>query len=409
MKQKVPQRYLIVDTLLANQRLRKKTKEKYEAEKDNRGRKHGNRDGDKDETKTKRRFKNSVIRSARSANVVAAKPSTPTTAPTLTKSSPSNRDCRSSRHVRSDFGSKRYVSRATRHKENEIKNDRKRSVIGSLTSILGPEDDSGTWDWHLGSGTKSTETAVAADDEISPTTRKRRTSKRGFVAISMRPDTEKHEEQDKHKNVKNTKGGHLDEDEDKIRRQIRAKLRKNQQKHSALAVVLASVKGKSTSNQDTSTIPASTPSSEYIRSWMTKTHDTASNTTSQQPRLRSRARSRRLYSVCKRIPESIPEDSILEIKRYHPRRTSVSNERSNASNDRFTDRASNYHNHTRKQRKCSTIKPLSTESERSCRDSHDGGMAFKTNGGRKLEQAIQMQLRQQRKKRLIFNSWVDNQ
>ena len=201
-------------------------------------------------------------------------------------------------------------------------NDRKLNVKGSLFSILGPENESlvpSVQNVHLTSRTKSPEsrTCVSSFHEKSPINRKRPTINRDVVVSSMRQNSRKEAQRiinHKCKNGQKTKKSHFNEDE--ARRLIQARLQKNQQKYAALASALTRAKS---SEPVTPLVLSTTTSPESIRTEVATSQpkivdsgdDVNTTNVSLQPKLRSRARNGRLYSVCKRIPPSIPEHMVF--------------------------------------------------------------------------------------------------
>jgi hypothetical protein len=426
------------------------------AEEDKEYRKNGCGDVDKDWKKTKQTFKRSITPSARPNLIVAPKASTviPTDMPTPSNGSSENQDVESLRQIRSNHGSYRHISQASKRTNKANKKDRKRNVIGSLASILGPEEESGRWELplesdnrvHSPSGTKSINIASAAANDhdhdcdygitLSPG-RKRRTSmaskrtekkkkknRRNNVMGSLasilgpekRSNAEKQEQQirDKFKSVQPAKKVQFNET--KVREEIRAKLRKNQQKYDTLAAALTSTKDKTTSNPTNLIASEATPSLKSTRAVVARTNANDIRPTSQEPKLRNRAKNIRLYSVCKRIPLSIPEDSVLEIDKPKKLKNSSSKARARAKasfrprSPRNSPKSSVPR--TRRQRRFSVLTPHPIECGGSSRGNHGGlCMTFptKNDGGGKLEKTVQTTIRHQRNKRLSSNKWVANQ
>lgn len=300
---------------------------------------------------------------------------------------------------------------------NKNKNDRKQKISGSLVSILGPEEESSVTPDHgtfLASRTESSDTAVAAatSSVSSPTTRKLRTAKHGFVSIPIRPNAEKHEQQnrDKFKSVQPAKKFQFNET--KVREQIRAKLRKNQQKYDTLAAALVSAKDKTTSNPTNLIASEATSSLKASRAVVARTHGNNIRPTSQEPKLRSRAKNGRLYSVSLRIPLSIPEDSVLEIDKPKKLKNSASKAKASFRPRSPRNFPKSSATRARRQPRFSVLSPHPVECGGSSRGNYGGlCMTFptKNDGGGKLEETVQTTIRHQRNKQLSFKKWVANQ
>eukprot|EP00535_Pseudo-nitzschia_heimii_P009701 CAMPEP_0197194818 /NCGR_PEP_ID=MMETSP1423-20130617/29902_1 /TAXON_ID=476441 /ORGANISM="Pseudo-nitzschia heimii, Strain UNC1101" /LENGTH=500 /DNA_ID=CAMNT_0042648303 /DNA_START=146 /DNA_END=1648 /DNA_ORIENTATION=- len=229
------------------------------------------------------------------------------------------------------------ISRVLKRRDDY--NSRRRQVNGSPKSILGPVDESlvaSVHDVHSTSKMKSpkSRTDVSSHHQDSPINGEKRSISRRLVVSSMRNNLRKETQNSfdhKYKNTQKTKS-HFNEDE--ARRLIRARLQKNQKKYATLAVALNKAKS---SKPLCTTVPSSTISLESIRAAIATPQANivdsvddvhATTTVSQQPVLRSRARNGRLYSVCKKIPPSIPEHMVLLLERpgldsskatFHPR------------------------------------------------------------------------------------------
>jgi hypothetical protein len=137
-----PWNSLSENILIANQNWREKMLGKYRADEERADFKRGY---GKNQTKTKSTVKNSGISCGRFDGIVA--PKTPA-AMSSVKSTPTNRtytnrDYKSLGYIHNNPVSCRHTQ-ATKRANEENKKDRKQSVIGSLMSILGPEDESST-------------------------------------------------------------------------------------------------------------------------------------------------------------------------------------------------------------------------------------------------------------------------
>ena len=220
-------------------------------------------------------------------------------------------------------------------RRNDVKNNRKQKVAESFRSIPGPEQEStSASDQGVYSAprTKSTEMIFnsTAQCKSSLITKQNQIYNHGSIAISMKPNSRKEAQQmidNKYGNAQNDMS-HFKEDE--ARGLIRARLRKNQKKYAALAVALASSKPNLSSGLVIPPVPDTTTTPESIRAAIESTEVksgeseyTPSTTTTirQQPKLRSRARNGRLYLVCKRIPPSIPENSVFLLEMHVPQGT----------------------------------------------------------------------------------------
>ena len=229
------------------------------------------------------------------------------------------------------------LSPVSKARKAQNKKRQKDTIIGSMITVLGPEDGSFIRPDNCINTVARTDTTmnISPHQENFSIAEKRTTINRGSVVNSARPTSRK-EERRISDNEQRTKKSHFNEE--KARKLIRAKLQKNQKKYDMLAAALASAKVKP-SEQVTPTVPSFTTSPESIRASIATSQsnsvdsdDIAYETTTvgKQPKLRSRARNGRLYSVCKRIPPSIPEHMILILEMrssydtskasFHPRR-----------------------------------------------------------------------------------------
>ncbi len=118
---------------------------KSEGEEDRVTLKHDDSDSVKGSAKMKRTFKSSVMRSLRSDRVLLPKSLQEMTIETDTnaKKSTADRAAQYMRPLRCNCGNQRCVSQAWKNVDQKNKRIRRRNVIGSLRSILGPEDGYG--------------------------------------------------------------------------------------------------------------------------------------------------------------------------------------------------------------------------------------------------------------------------
>ena len=155
LKQKVSEKYLRQDNsreqmnkkvpqhlILSNQSSLEKPVGKHMAEEEKGSTKL---DGVENQAKTKRSMKLSAIRSRRADHFIVPKSLDVRPLNTDALAREGSSTTRACQHMRTTCtnGSQGYVSQATKNKVERIKKDRKRSVIGSLASILGPEERSG--------------------------------------------------------------------------------------------------------------------------------------------------------------------------------------------------------------------------------------------------------------------------
>ncbi len=455
MNKKVPQ-----NRLISSQSSCEKPMGENIMEDDRKSTKIGHSDGDKNQAKPKRSLKLSAIRSRRADHVVVPKAldvsDLNTNASTIAKESSTTRACQYMRPPRCTNENQGYVSRATRNREQKIKKDRKKSVIGSLTSILGPDEKSGEFrpfsfandqldsrktrqrprtfisrrdrrQCAMGTFTSMVDSAVApltGTDDIHPSKqsigtnvfvkeevvplegakktftshrtarasrrcekkdskvdqspsisvsltsvppksclrsssrrritgsdvvsiassgtsspplelRKRRNASKGSTSISKKPEKEnKQNTSEKTRTLRN--GQKLNFDETKVREQIRARLRKNQQKFETHSASLAPNESKPPPSKVTSTLATPTMSVESTQALITKSyfHPIASTKALHIPKLRSRAKNGRLFSVCKKIPETIPEGSTLEFAKPEETKKVVPKEKRSSLNNK---------------------------------------------------------------------------
>ena len=293
-----------------------------------------------------------------------------------------------------------HIARAPRKVEEKVKAVEIPKPIESLTSFSGLEDEAlviPNGGVRLTSTMKPTSTTVVAI-ATNGTTSHTLVTRKGHLGsdpVSTRPEPEKDDKQIVEEKVRimgNIKKFQFNEM--KVREQIRVKLRKNQQKYESLAAALASNKAKATSDKLSSTPPPPKLPLEATKVLITKSYSipAKSKTSNQQPRLRSRARNGRLHSACKRIPATIPEESLPESSNSRDTRRAVLKERRCSQGNKKTSikgKTFPYHQSPKKakasfyprspknspgrnRRRFRVLAPHPTELVGSCTDNHGG-------------------------------------
>ena len=324
--------------------------------------KHDDSDSIIDNTKTKRTFKNSVIRSLRSDRVLVPNSLDEMTIGTNNnaKKSTADRVSQYVRPLRCNYGNQRYISQASKNVDQKNKRIRKRNVIGSLRSILGPEEVNGKsnlqgeqpdtsltsgkivfpekrnslerpldlqkeaimsiskplsfskrWESRKLKNKNQEQESSTLSNGLDQSKAKRKPKSATIDSVKSKAEKDKKQTvKEKVRVMRNPKSRQFDET--KLREEIRSRLQKNIEKYEALAASLDSKEGDAASNEASSTLATSSiQAQEGKKAFVTGLQATPTMRTKSGRRGKRKTKMVRSHTVRSRIPLTIQEDSVL--------------------------------------------------------------------------------------------------